>query len=129
MLKRTYVRNFIGLGAVTLFLGLMFCNGQHVQAQNNFLNFGRSPSLSPYLALDNRRIGPLDSYNTFVRPRIESQSIMDQQQMQLNRQAMAQKSTQQILLRGGGGSSAMPAQSGRVNPAATFRNYSHYYQK
>ena len=122
-------RHIFCFGASALFLVLLFCDGQSVQAQTNYWNFGQPPALSPYLALGNRREGVLDNYSQFVRPRLEVQNMMNQQQAQINRQAVSQQMTQQILQRGGGGSSTMPAKTGRVSQAATFQNYSHYYRK
>ena len=118
---------------VTLFLFFLlafFCQTQDASAQG-YMNFGTNPPISPWVALGNRPTGSLDSYNQYVRPRLEMQSMMGAQQTQLNRQGMQQ----QMMMRSSQGvGSGMGMQQGggaptvgRFKPAATFRNYSHYY--
>jgi len=97
-----------------------------------FTGYGSTPTLSPWLGLTNRPTGSLDSYNQYVRPQLEMQRALSMQQSQINRQGAVQ---QDMLRRSNPGVAAGPqlrTQSGapavgRFSQAATFRNYSHYY--
>ena len=94
--------------------------------------YGASPALSPWLGLTNRPTGSLDAYNQYVRPRLEMQRALDLQQSQINRQGTVQ---QEMLRRSnpgvqpGGqiGTHGGVQTTGGSRQAATFRNYSHYY--
>jgi len=95
--------------------------------------FSSRPPLSPWLGLSNRPTGSLDAYNQYVRPQLEMQRTLDTQQSQINRQGTVQ---QDMLRRSNPGVSPGGGQvgthhgvqtTGGYKPAATFRNYSHYY--
>ena len=109
-----------------------FVETQTVYAQYGYMNFGSSPSLSPWLGLTNRPTGSLDSYNQYVRPRLEMQRALDYQQSQINRQGMVQQDMMRRSNLGAQPGGRVGTQSGvqtigGTKQAATFRNYSHYY--
>lgn len=133
MLKYRYLLLFV-LG--TAFF--VFYETHSVYAQS-YYNFGSSPAISPWLGLSNRPTGVLDSYNQYVRPRMEIQREFQVQQDQLNRQGMrqeimyreSQQAQRAATQRPGTSTGPRTSQGvpvvGRFKQAASFRNYSHYY--
>ena len=117
-----------GMTLFLFFLLAFFCQTGNASAQG-YMNFGSSPPLSPWLALGNRPTGSLDSYNQYVRPRLEIQNMMGAQQAQINRQGLQQQTFERVARQGVGGTGFQSGAqtTGRAMPAATFRNYSHYY--
>ena len=116
---------------VTLFLFFLlafFCQTGNASAQG-YMNFGATPPLSPWLALGNRPMGSLDNYNQYVRPRLEIQNMMGAQQTQINRQGLQQQVFERAArnVSAGTGFQRGARTTGGSMPAATFRNYSHYY--
>jgi len=129
----TRFRSYLWTFSATLFVAVFatFVETQATYAQG-YMNFGSSPTLSPWLGLTNRSTGSLDPYNQYVRPQLEMQRAFDYQQSQINRQGAVQ---QDMMRRsnlgvqpGGrlGTQSGVPTVGGS-RQAATFRNYSHYY--
>ena len=124
------INNWLKFG-MTLFLFFLiafFCQTENASAQG-YMNIGVTPPLSPWLALGNRPTGSLDSYNQYVRPRLEIQNMMSNQQTQINRQGLRQQTLERAArnVSSGTGFQGGAATTGRSVPAATFRNYSHYY--
>lgn len=131
------------LSFLLLVLGIVFFvfhETSFVAAQSYY---GSRPAMSPWLGLSNRPTGVLDSYNQYVRPHMEIQKEFNAQQDQLNRQRLQQDSmsrqtqqleqnqqqiqrTQKDMIDGSQGVQGVRT-VGRSKPAASFRNYSHYY--
>ena len=131
----TRIRSHLLAGAVILFVVAYtnFVGTQSVFAQGfGYSNYGSRPTLSPWLGLSNRPTGSLDPYNQYVRPQLEMQRTLGVQQSQINQQGMVQ---QEMLRRSNPGVSSGGQigthhgvqTTGGNRPAATFRNYSHYY--
>ena len=115
----------------------VFAETQNALAQYGYMNFGSSPPLSPWLGLTNRPTGSLDPYNQYVRPQLEMQRALNQQQSQIHQQGIQQQEmlrrsnlgAQPTKTQGSGGGVPLGLRTtGRAKPAASFRNYSHYYQ-
>ena len=132
---------FSAILSITVFT--IFVETPSALAQYGYSSFGYSPPLSPWLGLANRPTGALDPYNQYVRPQLEMQRALGSQQSQINQQAMQQ---QEMLRRSNLGAQPTKALGGaqtpggvqmgthtgvrtvgRAKPAASFRNYSHYY--
>lgn len=79
--------------------------------------------LSPWLSLDTRPTGDLDSYHQYVRPQQQYTSALTQQQQQINRQ----QQQQQQMMKNAGSLLAPQRNAGSRSYAASYRNYSHYY--
>jgi len=82
----------------------------------------QQPRLSPYLDLFRRQEGVLDNYNQFVRPKVNLQRTLNEQDRQLRRQG------QQIRAINSAWSQAQ--RTGTMAPTGTgaaFFNYSHFY--
>ncbi len=80
------------------------------------------PTLSPYLDYFRRPLGPLDSYHEFVRPRRQVQQRLQQQDLQLRRQAQGLQSVQEQIARPQRPSGAAP-----TGTDAGFFRHSHFY--
>jgi len=79
------------------------------------------PTFSPWLNLYQRNTGVLDNYHTYVRPQVELERTLRQQDLALSRQSAALRNIQGQLNR------ERPAQAGPTGVHSTFMNYSHYY--
>ena len=131
----TRVRSYLLVFATIVPVGVLafFVETQNVFAQGSgYYNFGSSPSLSPWLGLTNRPTGSLDPYNQYVRPRLEIERAFQSQQSQISRQGIVQQDMmrrQNLGVQPGAGIGTQTGAPtvGRFKPAATFRNYSHYY--
>jgi hypothetical protein len=95
---------------------------QHGVAQPPVVRYQPSrPTVSPYLNLLRRDVGPLPNYHALVRPQIQQYQNNQVQQYQLQQQRAAIQSNRQELLR---------VEAAAIAPTGTgagFRNYSHYY--
>ena len=135
----THIRSCLSMFSATLFVAafVVFVETQSLFAQggSGYLNFGNTPSISPWLGLTNRPTGSLDPYNQYVRPQLEMQRTLGLQQSQINQQAVQQQEMLRRSNLGAGGQLHKLGESqmgtirvtGRASQAATFRNYSHYY--
>lgn len=133
-----FTRNLSYIAAFALFLGVIVLCESSAYAQYDSYT-GRSAPLSPWLGLTQRSTGPLPSYYQYVKPALEVQNRLNQQQQQLSRQAIVQQqqglAQQQIMLRDVMGSSTTgagrgvrpPGITGQVHHAASFRNFQQYY--
>jgi len=129
---RTYLRISAAILFVIVFINFVETPSAFAQG-GGYSGFGSRSALSPWLGLSNRPTGSLDAYNQYVRPQLEMQRTLDTQQSQINRQGTVQ---QDMLRRSNPGVSPGGGQvgthhgvqtTGGYKPAATFRNYSHYY--
>ncbi len=84
--------------------------------------FSPGPTLSPYLEYFRTPLGPLDSYHEFVRPRVQLQQRLRQQDAQLRRQAQDLRVLDQRMVAPQRPSDASPTGTG-----ATFFHHSHFY--
>jgi hypothetical protein len=83
------------------------------------------PTISPYLNLLRRDVGPLPNYHSLVRPQLQQLANNQQQQLQLQQQrASIQANTTRLTQVEEVQSLSTAAPTGS---AAGFRNYSHYY--
>jgi hypothetical protein len=83
-------------------------------------NPARGP-ISPWMNMFQRRVGPLDNYNSWVRPQLQLQDAMARQNVALQQQATGL----QLL-----GQQIEAKQGNQVRPTGTgsvFMNYFHYY--
>jgi hypothetical protein len=83
-----------------------------------------TPTMSPWMNMFQSNTGPLDNYNTFVRPRIQLRNTLDQQNQAIDRQAASIYALQNETAQPG------TAQRTAVHPTgvnASFMNYSHYF--
>jgi hypothetical protein len=107
-------------GAV-LGVGAFFCLAAVAQAQPT--NFGPRPTMSPWFSLYRKDGGPLDNYHTFVRPQLELNDTLQQQQMAIQRNSVGLDTLDQQV--------GQFKEQGRVvrptGTASVFMNYSHYY--
>jgi hypothetical protein len=107
------------------------------QQQSNFLfPSANPPALSPWLEMERNRSSVLDSYNQYVKPRLEIERLLSTQQMSINRQQNAQQTMQKELasrrrgnITGNGASTDIQYLSRAIQTGknATFRNYLHFY--
>ncbi|MHB8901516.1 MAG: hypothetical protein ACYC6Y_22420 [Thermoguttaceae bacterium] len=84
--------------------------------------YNPTPTLSPYLDYFRAPMGPLDSYHEYVRPRLELQRTLTQQDQQLR--------TQQREIRTLNSQWGEAQRTGTIAPTgvrAGFFNYSHFY--
>ncbi len=79
------------------------------------------PTFSPWLNLYQRNTGVLDNYHTYVRPQMELERTLRQQDLTLSRQSAALRQVQSQLR------TERPAQAGPTGVHSTFMNYLHYY--
>jgi hypothetical protein len=106
---------------------LASCLGSHAEGQGQPgpappARFQPSrPTISPYLNLLRRDVGPLPNYYSLVRPQL-NQIEFDQRQRVINaqQQGQIQQNSRQILSISE--STAAPTGTGSV-----YRNYGHYY--
>ena len=128
---RSYLLFFTAVLFTTVFVNIVETQGAFAQGYG-YSDFGSRPALSPWLGLSSRPTGSLDAYNQYVRPQLDMQRAFSMQQSQISRQGMVQ---QEMLRRSnpgvqsGGriGTLRGVQTTGGYKPAATFRNYSHYY--
>lgn len=80
------------------------------------------PTISPWFNLYNRNTGPLDNYNTYVRPEMELRDTLQQHASGIQRNSTGIRSL---------GHEVNQLQTeGLIRPTGTgsgFMNYSHYY--
>jgi len=96
--------------------------GQQALAQRNYPYQPARPLMSPYLNLYRVDSGPLDNYNTFVRPEMALRATLQQQQLASRRQSAG--------VRALGDEMRWSGQTGMIRPTgagASFMNLSHYY--
>jgi hypothetical protein len=104
-----------------------------------------SPPISPWMSMFQRRQGPLDNYNAFVKPQQDMLKNYQAQQQQIQRNSQALQSMQTQNLTGGKGVDLAGRASGSLDPnksllnapqelpsgqsiPASYGNYLHYYQ-
>ncbi len=92
-----------------------------VMAQGPYLP--SSPTISPWMGLFQRNPGPLDNYNTFVRPQQQLQGVIQQQNGVMMQQGNAIQTLSGQVTKIGDPSSRIRA----TGAGAMFMNYSHYY--
>ena len=86
--------------------------------------FAPGPTLSPYLEYFRTPLGPLDSYHEFVRPRVQLQQRLRQQDAQLRRQAQDIRAIDQRMM-----APQRPAAAAPTGTGATFFHHSHFYPR
>lgn len=80
------------------------------------------PTFSPWLSLYQRNEGPLDNYNAFVRPQMELQNVLQNQNARLQQQATGLHTLSSQVTELEQGPSRRPTGTGSV-----FMNHLHYY--
>lgn len=127
------------LPVVALSFVVLFGTNQEVNAQR-VPNYNRRPTVSPYINLFNNNQGGTNNYFSFVRPmqqqaRVNQQQYTDNQYLQQQQQfrsgpGMAQNN--QLQFGGMPNGQGMLRQGSRgigmQSTAATYFNYSHFYQ-
>ena len=108
--------------AVMLSCAVFWCQGAAV-AQHGRTYSPSRPTLSPYLNLFRRDAGAVDNYNSFVRPEIEMQNTLQEQETAVTQQSGRLRLLDRQVERLEGTSSARSTGAG-----SRFMNYSHYFQ-
>jgi len=107
------------VGAVPAFgRVLAFAASARAQATDSLYR----PTLSPWFGLYQRNGGPIDNYHMFVRPQMDLQNTIQQQQNAIQRNAAGINSLGQDV--------TQMQEHGTMKPTGTgsgFMNYSHYY--
>ncbi|MDR1385924.1 MAG: hypothetical protein LBJ67_19035 [Planctomycetaceae bacterium] len=93
------------------------------------------PALSPWLEIQRSRSSVLDSYNQYVKPRLEIERMLSTQQMSINRQQNNQQRIQKELSRRkrgnitGGAATELQylSEATPTGKNAMYRNYLHFY--
>ncbi len=98
---------------------VLLCTVQSADAQ---YSPAYRPTLSPYLHYFRRDPGPLGTYFSYVRPRLELQRTLAVQTADLQRQQARIQTLQGEVSQIGQSGARMPTGTGSV-----FMNYSHYY--
>jgi hypothetical protein len=79
--------------------------------------------ISPWMNMFQRRVGPLDNYNSWVRPQIQLQDAMARQNFAIQQQAAGLEALgQQVEVKPGAHQPIRPTGTGSV-----FMNFGHYY--
>jgi len=109
---------------VTLLLaGALLTSARAASAQGPESRYRPSrPTLSPWFDLYQRNSGPLDNYHQFVRPQIELQDTLTQQNAAIQRGSAGLRSLRSEV--------TDLQQEGNVRPTGTgsvFMDYSHFY--
>ncbi len=84
--------------------------------------YSSRPTLSPYLDYFRTPLGPLDNYHEFVRPRVQLQQQLQQQESQLRRQTQGLHELREQIM--------APQRTDTVAPTGTgarFFHHSHFY--
>jgi len=101
-----------------LVVGTIWTSSAFAQARSNSI---RGP-ISPWMDIFQRKPGPLDNYHSYVRPEIQLQRQVDQQNSALTQNALGLQSLGQQMQNGQKESQVNPTGTGSV-----FMSYSHYY--
>jgi hypothetical protein len=113
----------------------MLMAGSEAEAQRRLPGFVNKPAISPYVNLFQGNNGGLNSYFSFVRPRMEMDAYVRQstQRQAMTRQFIEQE-TQQIqnslqmaIEEPGLGLRPTSTNTARFRPAGGFMNYSTFY--
>jgi len=108
-----------------ILVGIALVVGSLAQTRTASAQIGYYPpggTLSPWLNMFNRNPGSLGNYNTYVRPQLELQKTVAQQNAAMQRQG---SQIQSLAL--GMADSQREATIPATGTGATFMNYSHYY--
>ena len=115
--------------AILAISGFVFAAAQQAAAQNPKQKYSRryqpnKPTLSPYLNYFRLNTGVLPNYQQFVRPQINLQKTLQQQQAQIRSGQNSLKDLNSKVEQRFSKPTVSPTGHG-----ATFRNYSHYFPK
>ena len=126
-ISRIFIRGvLVGCVACFVLIQTTFAQNFMQPARSNWFPSSNPPALSPWLELERASTATgLDSYNQYVRPRLEIEREIQFQQRQLNFQRETQGAIQRqvteiqgIQLRGGGT---------KTGKKASFQNFMHFY--
>jgi hypothetical protein len=111
------------LTRAVLICGAAFSAAPSAEAQQRYTPYQPStPTISPWMNLYQRNPGPLDNYNTYVRPQIQLRDTLQQQDARIQRQGNSIHLLGQEVTEIQQEPTVRPTGSG-----AGYMNYSHYY--
>lgn len=85
--------------------------------------------LSPWLQMERRSTSELDTFNQFVRPRIEMENQLMAQRRELNRQKDRQSQLQDEVTQYRNADYRITGEATATGKKASYRNYMHYYNR
>jgi len=115
-------------------------SAQYGATRNSWFPQNNPSTLSPWLEIQRFSSSELDSYNQFVRPRLEMERLLTAQTREMNRQQDIQKMMQRDISQVRNRQQrmdvpgsldtmnySMPAMATPTGKAATYGNYLHFY--
>ena len=127
---RKISRDFIRVGLVGCVACFILTQTTYAQnfgqsARSNWFPSSNPPALSPWLELERASTSQLDSFNQYVRPRLELEREIQAHQQQLNFQQETQGAIQRQMTEIQG--IQMKSGATRTGKKASFQNYMHFY--
>ena len=125
-LSRDFVRvSLVGCVACFFLAQTAFAQNFGQSARSNWFPNSNPSALSPWLELERASTSQLDSYNQYVRPRLEIEREIQAHQQQLN----FQRETQRTIQRQVNEIQGIQMKSGATptGKKASFQNFMHFY--
>ena len=108
-------------------------SAQYGATRSSWFPQNNPSTLSPWLEMQRVSTSELDSYNQYVKPRLEMERLIMAQQREMNRQQDIQKTMQREISQTRSFrqsppmNAPMPTQATPTGKGATYGNYLHYY--
>ena len=127
----------VGLVFAVCLLTTGSASAQYGATRSSWFPQSNPSTLSPWLEMQRLSTSELDTYNQYVRPRLEMERLMMAQSREMNRQQDIQKSMQKDIYQMRNSQPKMnnldfqmpTASASPTGKGATYDNYLHYYPK
>jgi len=116
--------------ALSSFQSVMAQSGrQFGTSRSNWFPQGNPSALSPWLEMERASTSELDTYNQYVRPRLEMERYLMARQREMNMQRDQQQTLQNEVTRMQIQNYQFYGEASPTGKGATFRNYLHFYPR
>ena len=117
---------FAVLGACSLF---QTAEAQVGGSRNSWFPRSNPSAFSPWLEMERVSTSELDTYNQYVRPRLEMERYLTAQHREMNLRTDQQKAIQNEIMRMQKQDYQVTGEASATGKGATYRNYMHYYPR
>ena len=129
MRKKMIGTTLICLTCLGMMSMLQMAEAQVGGSRNSWFPRNNPPTLSPWLEMERVSTSELDTYNQYVRPRLEMERYLMAQHREMNLRTDQQRAIQTEVQRMQNQDYKVTGEASATGKGATYRNYLHYYPR